>query len=133
MPAPDVERVLADAFAHALAAWPEEACGLLLGGADGQVVTTRRMANRAQGRDRFELEPLELLQAEDEARRAGLVVAGVYHSHPDGGPEPSAADTESARCLWRDRSSWLYLILGVRDGAATGRLWRFADGWRDGG
>jgi proteasome lid subunit RPN8/RPN11 len=129
MRATDAEHALVDAVAHALAAWPEEACGLLLGGPDRIVVATRRTANRARERDRFEIPPGELVRVAEDARSRGLDLVGVYHSHPDADPLPSAADTEGARCLWRDRPSWLYLILGVRAGVVTPRLWRFQCEW----
>lgn len=43
-------------------------------------------------RARFELDPGHLVRTEDQARAAGLLVLGTWHSHPDGPAEPSSAD-----------------------------------------
>ena len=79
----------------ARAAAPREACGVLLGreeGCDGTIVRVARLANRAHGRGRFELDPRQIVRLERAARRAGLTAVGVWHSHPAGDARPSAAD-----------------------------------------
>ena len=121
---------LADAIAHAQASLPHEACGFLLAvDGSGAIVATARADNQSVASDRFAIAPLQLLAADAAAASRGLRVVGVYHSHPDGEPVPSPADTEAARQIWRDRRSWEYVILGVRDGMVTSRAWRFDRGW----
>jgi proteasome lid subunit RPN8/RPN11 len=96
---------------------PEEACGLLLGpkSARGSVPTPEQVEavtcarNVApQHRERcFELDPEHLLQHEGAAMRGGLAVLGVWHSHPGGGSQPSAADRRAAL------PGLLYVIVAV--------------------
>jgi proteasome lid subunit RPN8/RPN11 len=79
--------------AHAARAYPEECCGALVAGATG-TVQARELENVAVNRRLgFELSAGALLSLE---RAAGTLV-GFYHSHPDGPPEPSARDAQTAR------------------------------------
>ncbi len=79
-------------------AYPEEACGLLVGrtGSDGlcRVSTVERSANVAEPprTRRFEVDPRLRLRLERTLRGGPDAVVGVYHSHPDGVAEPSATD-----------------------------------------
>ena len=108
--------------------YPHEACGLLLGRAEDGVVHVddalqMRNANTARARDRFELDPEELLQADAQARERQLEIVGVWHTHPDHPARPSELDRERA---W---NGWSYLILSVSaEGVHAMRSWRLADG-----
>jgi proteasome lid subunit RPN8/RPN11 len=108
--------------------YPLEACGLLLGRAspDGtRVHCVRRAKNRAVERahERFELDPVDHLAAEDEALRLRLQVVGVWHSHPDRPPRPSESDRAGA---W---SGWSHLIVAVdARSACSVRSWRLVEG-----
>lgn len=109
----------------AAAAYPNEACGLLIGSVDGGAsvriveVTSARNMWTERARDRYDLDPADLLRADRDARARGLDVVGVWHSHPDHPARPSAFDTERA---WTD---YAYLIVSSRrDG--TGDLNAFA-------
>lgn len=122
-------RRVADEIRHRLeAAYPEEGCGLLLGRADGErrVVEHVALDNRrtADGRAarRYLIAPEDVRAVTRAAEARGLDVVGVYHSHPDVPPEPSAYDREQA---W----PWLeYLIVAVAEGAAREmRAWRLRD------
>lgn len=65
----------------------------------------------AHGRERrFVIEPSEMMQAMMRARKEGLEIVGVYHSHPDHPAAPSVFDRDAA---WPE---WSYLILSVADG-----------------
>ena len=111
---------LAEIRAHCARARPEEACGLLLGDG-GEVARVEPAENVADDRRRrFEVEPRLLLRLHRELRSGPLSLLGVYHSHPEGQPEPSPTDL--ARAL---DPELVWLIVG-RDGAA--RAWRIADG-----
>ncbi len=116
IPAP----ALAEIRAHCARARPEEACGLLLG-AGGEVARVEPAENVAEDRRRrFEVDPRLLLRLHRELRASPLAVLGVYHSHPEGRPEPSPTDLAKAL-----DPELIWLIVGA-DGAA--RAWRIADG-----
>lgn len=118
--------IRAELEALALAGYPCETCGLLLGECrDGRCcVASQRPAknlNRERARDRFELDPQDYLRAEEAAAAAGLAVVGIWHSHPDHPARPSATDLAMA---W---AGWSYLIVSVRrSGVAELRSWRLA-------
>jgi len=99
---------------HALAAYPEECCGLLLGDAAADrewVETVVPVENRyAEPWRGFELPPDAVACALAQERRGGRDVVGVYHSHPDGAPQPSRRDEREA---W---PGWSYLIVPVAAG-----------------
>lgn len=108
----------------ALAGYPYEVCGLLLGRVEGgrrlvEVVHPARNLNLERAHDRFELDPRDQLAAEQAARASGREVLGVWHSHPDHPATPSETDRAAA---W---SGWSYLILSVVQGElADLRSWR---------
>lgn len=79
---------------HAERAWPNECVGALYGRA-GEVHHTLALENSAPVPTRaFELSAREYLRAEAEAHATGLELLGLYHSHVDAPPEPSASDRE---------------------------------------
>lgn len=93
---------------HALRVYPAEACGFLLGSADAAraaVTDVRPERNRAATNDRFLIDASDVFQALQAAQRDGVELLGAYHSHPDGGDEPSATDRSEA---WGE---WLHLIV----------------------
>jgi proteasome lid subunit RPN8/RPN11 len=107
---------------QAEAAYPDEACGLLLGfeRVDGDIEVSRvapseNMAAPAR-RDRFEIDPelrlrvmRELRQAEPAAMAgAGQRIIGHYHSHPDGSARPSATDLSMA---WEPDLVWMITVV----------------------
>jgi proteasome lid subunit RPN8/RPN11 len=108
--------------AWAAAAYPNEACGLLIGRAGATVAIEQ--ARSAQNldpsaRDRYEIDPEDHLAAEDEARSLGLDVVGVWHSHPEHPARPSETDRRRA---W---PGWSYVIVAVVKGRAVDlRSWR---------
>lgn len=119
---PGLLRVQVDAWA--VAGYPQETCGLLLGRgvADGCEVVIARQArnlNDERAHDRYELDPQAFLAADREAREQGLEIVGVWHTHPDHPAEPSETDRRAA---W---PGWSYLILAVgQGGVRTARSWR---------
>jgi proteasome lid subunit RPN8/RPN11 len=115
---------------HALAVYPEECCGALIGRAldnhdvSREVVRAVRLENvRSDERDRRYFIPSDAVRAiERDAGREGLDVIGFYHSHPDHPAAPSAFDREHA-WPWYE-----YLIVTVRrDEVGPVRVWRLAD------
>ncbi|CAD5244742.1 M67 family metallopeptidase [Thermococcus camini] len=78
-----------------------EICGFLFGHRDGErieVEEVRFVPNRLSG-DAFEMEPLEMVRAIDEAEEKGLEVVGIFHSHLKCPPRPSGRDLRGMR-LW---------------------------------
>ncbi|WP_269634892.1 M67 family metallopeptidase [Rubidibacter lacunae] len=122
---------------HLARAYPYEGCGLLLGTAAETDTTVAEVwiaknawdataaelfpeaATLGSARDRFAIDPRELLQAQKSGRDRGLDIVGVYHSHPDSEAVPSAFDREIA---W---AAYAYLIASVQQGrVAEVRCWR---------
>jgi proteasome lid subunit RPN8/RPN11 len=114
--------------AHGETAYPEEGAGFLLGREDGE---TRRLISilsvensREDGarNNRYLLTPEELGRAEDTAQRLGLMLLGVFHSHPDHPAQPSEFDRDWA-LPW-----FSYLITSVNQGKAElTRAWRLSE------
>lgn len=91
------ETVQAEMLAHAKACLPNEACGYLVGdSATGRVQRFVPITNAAGSPTRFVFEPHEQLAAEQAIDAAGEQVIGIAHSHPNGGPTPSAVDIADA-------------------------------------
>lgn len=85
--APLPPSVLAEVFAHAAEAVPEEACGLIVETGPGIVAAIRAANLSADPRTSFIVHPRTFA----DASRAGRIVA-IYHSHPNGTADPSPAD-----------------------------------------
>ena len=86
---------------HAMEAYPEECCGILLGveaDAGKQVYDVVRIGNaKEENRNRrFLITPEEYKRAEENAAAEGLGVMGFYHSHPDHPARPSQFDLDHA-------------------------------------
>jgi proteasome lid subunit RPN8/RPN11 len=108
------ERLLSEIREHGVRDYPYECCGLLLGRfrAEGKVVTETYPISNAREesakRNRFLIEPKELLRGEQYARSRDLEVVGFYHSHPDSPAVPSQYDLEHA---W---PTYSYIIVSTR-------------------
>jgi proteasome lid subunit RPN8/RPN11 len=112
----------------AVAAYPYEGCGVLVGEPgerEARVVQVMEGHNLVQDRrrDRYELDPRDIIQAERYAREADLEVIGFYHTHPDHPARPSQFDTDRA---WY---GYLYVVISVDTGRlAEATAWRLAEG-----
>ncbi|MDX1396886.1 MAG: M67 family metallopeptidase [Gemmatimonadota bacterium] len=108
--------------------YPSEVCGILIGEQlPEEVVVTevRQAANLEVERaaDRYELDPQAFMEADRDARAAGLEIVGFWHSHPDSPAVPSETDRSRA---W---PGYAYLIVSVSGSVvAAMRAWRFDDG-----
>jgi proteasome lid subunit RPN8/RPN11 len=113
------EQQLEEIREHGIRDYPYECCGLLLGryGADGKVVTETYPISNAREesakRNRFLIEPVELMRGERYARERDLEVVGFYHSHPDSPAVPSQYDLDHA---W---PTYSYIIVSTREDEAT--------------
>ena len=79
-----------------------EVCGLLLGRREDEafsVQEARFITNRLNSPTEFEMEPVEMAEAIDEAEEKGLEVVGIFHSHLKCPPRPSGRDLEGME-LW---------------------------------
>jgi proteasome lid subunit RPN8/RPN11 len=65
--------------------------------------------NQISRKNRYNIDPMELMRADEEARRSNLNVIGIYHSHPDTPVQPSQFDLEHA-WPW-----YTYMILSVQN------------------
>ena len=116
---------------HALRDYPRECCGVLLGSTGGgeklvrEVIPLPNLRNDPQrsgefmpskdpehesARNRYFIDPIDLLRVVKEGRSRGLEVVGYYHSHPDQPAQPSTHDRELA---W---AGYSYLIVAVQHG-----------------
>lgn len=110
---------LAEINAHGERDFPYECCGLLIGhyetnGAKA-VLETYPISNAREEsakRNRFLIEPDELMKGERYARSKDLEVVGFYHSHPESPAVPSQYDLEHA---W---PTYSYIIVSVIAGKA---------------
>ena len=108
------EQHLGEIRAHGERDYPFECCGLLLGSfaQNGRkvVLETYPISNAREEeakRNRFLIQPEELLQGERYAREKGIDVIGFYHSHPDSPAVPSQYDLDHA---W---PTYSYIIVSV--------------------
>ena len=103
--------------------YPHETCGLLVGlrnegGTRVVRVTSAHNVTTREPARHFVVDPADYIVADEQARRDGLDIVGVWHSHPDHPARPSPRDLEAA---WPEFS---YLIARVeRDGVTELRAW----------
>ncbi len=120
-------RHMADLVAHALAGYPFEVCGVLLG-REGSVEDVVRTENREQEqpRVRYAIAPEDLLRIQREARARGHEIVGFYHSHPDHPARPSETDRRIAAEGLSD--GVVHVVVGVDGGQrAEPTAWVFRD------
>lgn len=89
------------------AAYPREACGLLVGHDAGGAVVVDSVVpstNIAAADDEFEVDPQVRFDTERRLRGCAARVVGLYHSHPDHPALPSSRDRARA---WEPELIWL--------------------------
>jgi proteasome lid subunit RPN8/RPN11 len=88
---------------HAVAAYPEECCGILVGRWEESWHVERAVPaeNIAEGdrRRRYQMDWETLFRVTREVRRGQAEMIGFYHSHPNATSVPSATDVADA---WRN-------------------------------
>jgi proteasome lid subunit RPN8/RPN11 len=85
-------------FAYALAAAPDECCGLIGGSNDGIVKSIYSLRNLAADKTvSYEAAPEDLFAAQRQMRDRGEELLAIYHSHPRSAePVPSETDVRLA-------------------------------------
>ncbi len=110
-------------------AYPNEGCGIFLGSFDDEIevvevraatnlretgenanVPTERDDREHSARDRYIMDPKDILRAEKDARQRGIEVVGFWHTHPDHAAHPSQYDAEHA---WPE---YVYVIMAIDSG-----------------
>jgi len=111
---------------HAAREPQRECCGLL-GGRDGAITQAFAAANAAADPAKsYEIAPEELFRLMREIRAAGLVLMGIYHSHPNENNEPSPRDI--ARAYYPEAA---YFILTAQPRPAAMRAFAIRGGFAD--
>jgi len=110
--------ILKSIESHLESAYPNEACGFLLG-SDAQrrrnithLIQVENQSTENQRR-RFVIDPLDYLKTEKFAAKEGLTLLGIYHSHPDHPAIPSVHDLEFAQPYFS------YFIHSITSGKTT--------------
>jgi len=109
---PDAWQVM---LAHARSAFPNECCGAMLGSSDGDTKSVKvavPLENAFEGSQaaRYDIRPEDLLAADREARRQGLDLIGIFHSHPDCDAYFSETDLKNS-CPW-----YSFVVLSIKKG-----------------
>jgi len=100
---------------HAQRTYPNECCGAMLGHMMGEkkVVTEAVPLENAwagEHGERYQVRPEDLLAADQAARRRGLDLIGIFHSHPDCDAYFSETDLKNS-CPW-----YSFVVLSVQNG-----------------
>ena len=110
-------KIAADAFdavkAHAEEGYPDEICGFLIGARGSSRVSRAVRARNMvvdRSRDRYEIDPRDMIRTQREADDAGEDILRYYHSHPDHPARGSVFDEE------RSWAGPVYLIVSCAEG-----------------
>lgn len=119
---------------HARAEYPNEACGLIIGGAPatngGKALRFEATRNKAASPYRYEIDPDDLYRITVATDDADEVIWGIVHSHTHTPAVPSPTDLGLA--FYPDA---LYLLVSLSEDEAdpvtttpSVRAWRIVDG-----
>ncbi len=125
---------LNEIFAHAEEAYPDEACGVVIGKpGDPNTNIVRRCANLANqyqqddpiryprdARTAYIMDPKDLLKIQSEADAKGLEFVLIYHSHPE--HEAYFSETDRDLALFDGEPLWpqlRYLVVSVKNGGVS--------------
>ena len=110
--------------AHALDGLPDEACGLFATDpATARVSRFFPMANTAASSQLYRLDGREMMAVEAAADDAGLLVAGVMHSHTHTTAYPSPTDVRDAEAF-DPFGAWLFIIVSLKHAEPALRAYR---------
>jgi proteasome lid subunit RPN8/RPN11 len=97
--------------AHARAALPNEACGLIAGNIVNDIKTIDKiylLSNPDNSPEHFSIDPKEQLAAVKDMRAHGIVPLGNFHSHP---ATPARPSEEDIRLSYDPKASYLIVSL----------------------
>ena len=97
--------------AHARAALPNEACGLIAGNIVNDIKTIDKiylLTNPDNSPEHFSIDPKEQLAAVKDMRALGISPLGNFHSHPS---TPARPSEEDIRLSYDPKASYLILSL----------------------
>ncbi len=77
---------------HLQTCYPLEGCGLLAGDETGMVTAVYPIDNMLQSATAYKMRPQQQVEAMLAMEAAGWRLLAIYHSHPQGPPQPSATD-----------------------------------------
>ena len=103
--------------AHARYSYPIEACGLVAFDISGTPRFVYPCTNLAGSAVRYLVDPTEHFRAIQHAESCGWSIDGVFHSHPEGDPVPSAVDVAEAA-----DPQWVYFLVGRKDEITAWRI-----------
>ncbi len=89
------QNIVDEIFNHGNIDIPNEACGYLAGN-DGVVVKIIPLTNVDHSPEHFSLDPKEQFEAFKSAKKDGLKLISVYHTHPVTPARPSVEDIKLA-------------------------------------
>ena len=127
------DRAFAAMTAHASETYPEECCGVILGGAGAdEVHQLVNIQNRLHATDpgtfprdarvAYTMDPKELETVLEQAERRGMSFKAVYHSHPDHDAYFSAEDKACAMPFGEPTyPDTAQIVISVRSGS-VGRV-----------
>jgi len=108
--------------------YPYECCGFMYGREENgkRYITRAEPVNNTKEENRerrFEISPLDYIKAEEYADSNGLLLLGVYHSHPEHPAIPSEHDLKAAMPYFS------YVIISVKKAKLVDfRSWRLSGG-----
>lgn len=107
---------------HLHSVWPEEGCGLLAGTA-GVAQRVLPITNILHSRNRFRMDPEQQVNSMIAIREVGMELVGIFHSHPNGPPQPSTTDMLEAAypeaaylVFWFEKAKWNAKTYAIQDG-----------------
>lgn len=90
---------------------PYESCGVMIGTEYGNAINIDKIipiTNIRRTAVSFELDPIQLYGAWDDAQSNGKEIVGVYHTHPNHRAFPSSWDRQTM-----ENMSLIWLIAGI--------------------
>ena len=116
------QALIAQMGEQAVAGYPYEVCGLMIGAGD-RVERYVPCTNVAASARVYTIDPKEHLKAELSAEKDGLEVIGVVHSHTHSEAYPSPTDVAQA-----PDPGWHYVIVSLKSGQPAPRSYRIVNG-----
>ncbi len=114
----------------ALGSYPDECCGFMAGTEEGDtrtVTSILTVGNVKEGdkRRRFEIAPMDYVNAEKYADEHNLLLLGIYHSHPEHPSIPSETDRLAAQPYFS------YVIISIMNKAFNSvQSWRLNESFQ---